>query len=286
LVRELPVGVPDWTYEHLPHVMEPLLAGGCENIINVGKFWNSDILLGRREEINNINTTCQAYHTQATRYLAAAGAFLRDIESFASGFTDYDKIDRFVKSFAQREFGVKENGSARKGKKHVRLLSAVTPEGTVFFQDTLSSFAEKIFVFEDEFSAASGYFMKKLEGTLLNNGMEIISCPSPMFPQNAIDQIIIPSLNIAVTVKNRIVPFKGEAYRTYHSKRFTDTEGLAASRQKSLFCKKAVKEFVDEAASSMKNALDIHDRLEEIYKNAMDFVALNDFSEELLGKIL
>lgn len=266
--------------------MEPLLAGGCENIVNLGTFWNNDLLFGRREEINNINTACQGYHAQATRFLAAAGAFLKDIESFASGFTDYGKIDRFVKSFAQRELGIKENRQTQKCKKHIRLLSAVTPQGLTFYQNTLTSLAEKIFVFEDEFSAASGYFMKQLESTLLGSGLEIISCPSPMFPKDAVDQIIIPSLNIAVTVKNRLIPFDREAYRTYHSKRFTDTEGLAASRQKSLFCKKAVKEFINEASNSMKNALDIHDSLEEIYKNAMDFEALNSFSEELMSKIL
>lgn len=265
--------------------MEPLLPGGCETVINLGEFWNSQLLYGRREEINRVNSAYRSCHAQATRYLSAAAAFMGDIINCAGEHTDFNKIDRFVQNFVQRELKIKKDGEKR-GKKHIRLLSAVTPEGVVFYGDTLTAFAQRVFVFEDEYFAASRHFMQRLEKILLNSGAEIISCPSPMYPENTADQIIIPSIKAAVTVKNKFVPFKGEAYRTYHAKRFTDYEALSQNRQKLTFCKKAARDFIGFAANSMENAREIHNGLEEIYKSAMNFETLNNFTEELIGNII
>ena len=52
-------------------------------------------------------------------------------------------------------------------------------------------------------------------------------------------------------------------------KRFYNTDGIRENRAKLNFSKKASKELMDEAFSTLKNAKKVHDELESIYRNLL-----------------
>jgi hypothetical protein len=56
-----------------PHLFEPCCPGAREDIINLGQFWNVDLLALRREEIEQLNREKGNAYRRAYRYLSGFG---------------------------------------------------------------------------------------------------------------------------------------------------------------------------------------------------------------------
>jgi hypothetical protein len=67
--------------------------------------------------------------------------------------------------------------------------------------------------------------------------------------------------------------------------RFMNIEKLKDFQQRILFNKKATKELVNEAVISLVNAKRLHDELEKLYTDAVDFDKVNKKTIEILEKL-
>lgn len=265
-----------------PHVLEPLYVGAVERLVNIGKSIDCDSLEGDKDAIIALTEENKNLHKRATRYLNAAGSLIKDNHILELDAIDTQKIIRCVTRIAHREFSKTTQGSAAET---IRFLSAVTPKGVVTFSDTIDLYADRIYNICNENGAVSKIFMQTMRKICLKSGLDIITCPCPLAPNDKIDHLIIPSERLAFTVTNKFHKRENNIYRNVHTGRFCDAALLSLCKEKIAFNHKAIDEIINESVLIMKQAKEVHDRLEALYGKHIKFDEVNEITAEVIAQI-
>lgn len=264
-----------------PHILEPLFPGASENIINLGEFWDKEKLFSKADEIRSVSIENSIFHRRSTKYLSAAGAIGEDTRRIVHEGVDESKAESFAQRFCARE--APRIKGAGVGKITRRFLSGITPDGVVFFDSTVTALASRVIGLVDEYSAVSGILTERIAQTASKNGYDVIACPCPMKPDE-FEHILIPKLGLALlTVKSSHVisaPFD----RLIHARRFITTDVLKSKKNRLAFGQKTADELTQESIRLLAKAKKTHDRLERFYTEAMDFNALDRFTEEFIER--
>lgn len=258
-----------------PHVVEPKLVGACENILNVGAFWDSDYLYSRADEISELSAECSRCHARASRYINAACTFNRDSRRMIEPHFDTARAVSAADALSDREFGAPSDKS---GVISVRLLSAVTPKGTVFFEDSISEKCDRIIGIIDKYGVASAV-LERIEERAAASGYNITVCPCSVNTERT-EHIIIPELKLAFTTVNRYHGAK--CTETVEADEFIDSKAFERCREKLRFNSAAADGLFEEASAAMAEAKKIHDKLEAIYIESMDFEPINELTEKMI----
>lgn len=209
-----------------PHVLEPSFPGACETIVNIGAYWDKDILQENRDEIMKTSAACSAQHARPPGIWRRAGSLLSDSYRFALDCTDTAKVARYASRLSRREFGQpKEN----LGHEEIRLLSAVTPHGVLFFEETVEKLCSRVFVIEDEYGASSRLLLAHLRTHALTCGHDVISCYCPMSPLDKLDHLLIPDLGIGFVTSNSWYQVKLSPFRRIHMRALPPTSCCASA---------------------------------------------------------
>lgn len=262
-----------------PHVVEPKYPGICEHIINTGEFWDKKKLTANKEEILTVMAENKAYHARASRYIMAAGKLLSDNMSIQEKFSDREKIISFAKHLSVKYIGKKSG----KGQVTVRFLSGITPKGVVFFSSTLLKEVTNHIIISDKNGYVASQIMATLLSEAVNKGHDVIEIKNPFFPNEVIDHIIIPALNLAFCTENDYMHINTNE-RRIHSRRF-ENKDFKKNREKLRFNKNAAREMLLAAGESLYLAKKVHDDLEAYYVEAMDFDALAKMTGQLAKEI-
>lgn len=264
-----------------PHVVEPKYPGACEEILNLGEFWNGKALFDRADQILSLTDENKAIHKTVGRYMSAAGSLMRDNLRLAASYTDVKKAALFGERLAQRYIPSKKG----EGKEWLRFIGGITPKGVLSYTDTVNNFYRNRIIIEDKQGFISGIIMEKIRAAALKAGYEIITLKNPFLPSLVIDHILIPELSLAFVTENEYISFGGEE-RRIHARRFADITRQRATRARILFNRRVIRELLLAAAATLKKAKTVHDSLEKIYIESMDFDALSRFTAEKAEDIL
>lgn len=266
-----------------PHIVEPRLPGACENIINLGEFWDGDKLFKNANKIEEATKVNSNLHKTAAAYLSAAGEVLYDNLKLSRLYTERLSVLRFAKRLSEKYLPEK---TGKKGSEFIRFIGGITPKGIVGFSKTVTEYYKNIVVIEDKFGGASGDIMKYLRAAAMERGYNIITLKNPFLPSELIDHIIIPELSLAFVTENEFINFDTNV-RRIHARRFTNKAISKKYRGRILFNRKIASQLLFGAVSTLKNAKEAHDKLEKYYIDSMDFNALSDFgiktAEEIIG---
>lgn len=278
MVPELGLCLADGT---APHVIEPVFPGACENIINLGQFWDKEKLFEKADLLRSVSIENSIFHRRSTKYLSAAGAITEDTRRIVQASVDEAKAESFAQRFCARE--APRIKGADIGKISRRFLSGITPDGIVFFDSTVTALASRVIGLVDEYGAVSGILTERIAQTASKNGYDVIACPCPMKPDE-FEHILIPKLSLALlTVKSSHtsgIPFD----RLIHARRFITSNVLKDRKNRLTFGLKTAAELTDESIELLSKAKKTHDRLESFYTEAMDFGALNIFAEDFIDR--
>ena len=165
-------------------------------------------------------------------------------------------------------------------------MSAVTPDGITFFNKTVETMCEKVYVIEDENAACSSALLSLLRGYALSGGHDIIASPCPLDPSGEPEHLLIPALSLGFVTSNRLHEAELDGAVKINCARFTDRAALRRRLPRLNFTKKAYGEFIAEAADSLKSAKKIHDKLESIYISAMDFSHMDELAKSIAKDML
>ena len=168
------------------------------------------------------------------------------------------------------------------GSEELRLLSAVTPKGEMFYQGTAQALADKFIVFRDDYGAVSRLLLELIRAEALARGYHIITCPCAMHPEDKIDHILIPELKLAFLTDNRWHPVHLPSVQAVRCTRFLDRENLAAYRARLRFNERAAAELLEQASALMAQAKSCHDELETYYRAAVDFGKVDEAAAECM----
>ncbi len=266
-----------------PHVVEPKYPAICEQIINTGEYWNDELLKGKEKELLELFKINSACHRRAAQYITAAGQLAKYNFGVQLGYTDVDKTFAAASKLANKYIPRQKDN--KKGYEWVRFLSGNTPDGYVFYGDTVGKIANQVINIDDRYGAVASIILSVIRDKAIDAGYEIITLKNELLPNDIIDHIIIPKLSLAFCRYSDTVRVKTDN-RHIHSRRFVNASGMSANRQKLAFNRRAQKELLDSAAQCLKNAKDVHDKMEKYYIDIMDFNLLNKYSSDLAKRIL
>lgn len=264
-----------------PHTLEPLAPGADEVVVSLYHTISPEALRPHREEIKELFAQNAALRSRAARYIASAGSLLLDSRRAEACSTDFEKARRYVKRLCARLLPRK--GGA--GSEQIRLLSAITPQGPVFYSGTIRALADRAVVFRDEYGAASRFLLEQIRSEALARGYSIITCPCALHPEDKIDHILIPSLRLAFVTDNSWHPAALPGQQAVRCSRFWDRTNLAGFRTRLRFNARAAQELVQQAVDLMASAKACHDELESYYRAAVDFEAVEQVTHDCARRI-
>ena len=227
-----------------PHTIEPDAPGADEVVLSLYHTIQADALRPHAEEVKAL-FACSA---------------------------NFEKVRRYVKRLCTRLLPRTENTA----REELRLLSAVTPKGEVFYQHTAQALADRFIVFRDEYGAVSRLLLELIRAEALARGYHIITCPCAMHPEDKIDHILIPELRLAFLTDNRWHPVQLPGMQAVRCTRFLDRENLAGYRARLRFNERAAAELLEQATALMAQAKSCHDELETYYRTTVDFAQVDE----------
>ena len=263
-----------------PHVVEPYAYGECEQLVPFGCCLQADVTLTQTNVWFEAADACAAAHARSCRFLAAAGSLLDNNRLLAQHALNGAKTDAVAARLAAREC---DRGNTPRETR--RFLSAVTPEGYVFFKETAAALCPKLYVLEDEYGAVSARFMTAVRERSLQAGHEIVTCFSPL-SQDAPSHILIPSVGVGFLTSNSRETVDFPVYRRLHASRFTDNDALREKKQQLRFNRRAAAEMLGEAVRCAADAKAHHDRMEALHIAAMDWDKWQTIADEAMTSIM
>lgn len=267
-----------------PHCMEPRCPGAVENIINLGDYWNTELLAESRDDILAFSSACSDYHAQSDRFIAAAGMLKNDSYRLVQPLVNREKVQSYAKRLALSNFKGKKTSDT--GREHAALLSGITPKGVICLEETVESLCGTVYVIEDNYGPVSDLMLHEIKENALRLGVDVISCGCPLFPQQRLEHLIMPECGVAFVTSNYAHGLSLSPTKRINIMRFLDAEELKAHRQRLRFNKRACTELLDEAVLLQRLAKSVHDRLEQYYIRAMDFEAVDRLAERITAELL
>ena len=259
-----------------PHTMEPLAPGADEVVVSLYHTMSVEDLHPHREEIRALFARNASLRSRAARYIASAGSLLLDSRRAEACSTDFEKARRYVKRLCARLLP-RQNGP---GTEQIRLLSAITPQGPIFYFDTIRALSDRAVVFRDEYGAASRFLMEQIHDEALARGYEIITCPCALHPEEKIDHILIPSLRLAFLTDNSWHPVALPGQQSVRCTRFLDRSNLSGFRARLRFNSRAAQELIQQSTALMASAKSCHDELESYYRAAVNFETVEQITRD------
>lgn len=264
-----------------PHVVEPRFPGACENIINLGAYWNEQKLHAQAADIRKFTLETSLYHRRSTRFLASAGALRQSSLLLLKPMVLEEKLNGYALRFCKR---LLPNKKTAPGRQRRRFLSGITPDGTLFFADTVQTLATEILLLDDPFSPAAGMLLQRIAARASAHGYDTLLLCDPLDPHGDPCGVLVPEHAVALlrkTPQTAILP----AARTLHMNRFLHEQAVRNNRQKLLFQQKIQQSLIDESVAALRLAKEAHDRLERIYVSAMDFQRMQTETDVLIQRI-
>ena len=274
-----------------PHGIEPVCAGVHENIVNLGVFWNRDILRKYSGQIEELFSKKKLMYKKAYRYLSAAYEIYRERAGIIEQFVDYRKMRIFAEYFANdlipEKDEVKSCGIMRRA-----FATAVTSEG-VFGQlpcvEKIGDEDFKVYCITSKLGISCEDILKKVAEKAVLNGYDtdLYYCG---FEPEKLEHIVIPELGIAVISSNEYHTLETlNAEYEIFAEGFLK-ENVTVSREKCMNCdigyaKIRFDELAERAFRALGKASEYHHAMEDYYIEAMDFSSLNDYTYSVLDEM-
>lgn len=259
-----------------PHTVDPIWPGAIETLVNLGDCWNRSILKENKAKIIEIVKRKKRLYGQAYKLIKIAGNSRNAVYRSVSEAVIGDKVTSLVEKIS--EMFPKYD---KRGKKTLRLLSGITPDGVITYTNTVSSLCDNIIVLEDDYGI-SGEILKRIAENAIEKGIDTIYCMQPLFPFERIEHIILPQIKLAVVTDSFNADFSAESLHVISLNNFMKTSEVSLGKARMAFEKKAEKEIIAEACKKLSEARELHTLIEQIYVLAMDFSAIDEKTKNVL----
>ena len=268
-----------------PHMIDPENPGAVEDIINVGEFWDSKLLINNRNHIINLNQSIADKFDKTYSYLKVAKNLHQEWEKYYQKGFNQDQANLTEKNLIEKILPKNSNLTNSGFRRHL-FGSAITPEGQVNYFDNLTSNMKKRYLIKGKPEIKKSKMIHKIGKTVLHHGYNVIFLHCAFNPDQ-IDAIIIPQLKLAVIDDSEPHQVKETKQDEVIDIMNTVNSNIISEYSANIKETKInFKNFMDKAINSLHQAKEIHDKLEQFYIKAMDFDRLETEEKKLIEKIL
>ena len=286
-----------------PHITDPITPGAVDRIINLGEYWNDEGIAVNKEKIIDLNDECSRWYRIAYNYLNAAKSVYRSLEEVYGRAVEYSEIHRSTADIAAAEYG-KYPICLRPGRQKKFFASAITPGGLVNYLVSMLQNIKRVYIVSVPEGFQNHSFMEILKEGAVYRGFdtEIFYCP--MGPDEKIDHLIIPQLNLAFITVNEYHDV--EPWELFDEEEWDDTEKEYYERgiilidindymkqhvlEENRLLTSALREEYDillgRTIKALGNARDAHMRVENFYIPNMNFTEVSALANEVYEELL
>lgn len=282
IIPAIGVGVVDGT---APHVIEPRAPGAIEEYVNLGVAWDSKKLATHKNKILDIKSNISSCYSKAYECFKNGLNIHNEWEKIYLDNIDFDKLNLITHSLINTIFNNKSLDKHSIVKN--RFFGGATPNGSVdFVLDLTESIGQRYFI-KGRPGSGKSTMLKKIAQAAQEKGFdtEIYHCG---FDPNSLDMVIIRELDL--TIFDSTAPH--EYFPTRESDKIIDIYSLAIKQDTDEKYKDDLasiisryKSNVNDGIEQLAKAKQLHDELETIYVDAMDFNVVNKISVDLMEKL-
>ena len=268
LIPELSFGMLDGTS---PHMTDPVYPGAADTVFDFFPYFNVKRLKERREDIKTLTDKNKLLHNRSAAYRRFAGAAEAEASSIVGSCVDTVKMAAAVNRAAavKGEFGRAEH----------RQISAFSTKGKI----TLDTFEKEARIKTgvcDEHGSAY-LFMNELKNALIKKRVRFYYSLDTLLPQRC-EAILLPGGEYFCITGRMANTDRGAYDKLINMKRFIKADLLKDVRGRLRMCEKIRGTLEGEAQRLIAEAGRVHDRLEAIYKNAVDFDGVRAATDRII----
>ncbi|KNZ68431.1 hypothetical protein Tfer_3008 [Thermincola ferriacetica] len=277
VVSDLKLAMVDGT---APHIVDPKNPGAVDQIINLGEFWDEEMLRQNKEAIIKCGQEVWECFREAYKCLKEAKTIHDEWEDYYAEGMDYTKANQVANSIINEIF------SRQPVTRHM-FASAITPEGLVNYIDNITEGISTRYIIKGQPGTGKSTLLKKIAQAAADRGYNVDIYHCSLDPES-LDMVVIPEINIAVI--NSMPPHTVEPTRD--GDRIIDMlecvspQVVEKNRAAVNDAEKRFNQKVEEAIRFISKAKKLHDELETYYIDAMDFAAVDETRDKILTKIL
>ncbi len=260
-----------------PHVFEPSYPGARERLLDLGRFWDENILRACADEIIRCSDENAKLHLRVKRCLGAICSLNADILAASEAALLGDKLEAYAKRLSLRL--MPKTGRAP-GKISLRQITTVTPKGIVTQAAAFEGCT--VYAVSDPYYAVTDALLKSLSVRAAAAGYDVVVSKNVFHGGCVYEHAVIPELGLAFVSGETA----GElADAKINALRFYDRDLLRERRRRYLFNTGVKRELTASAIETLEQAKAVHDDLERCYIGAMDFGAIEAVTAELAQKL-
>lgn len=271
-----------------PHVVDPRFPGAVDRIINLGEYWDAEMIAANRERVISLTNRIGLCFKRAYIRLNEAHSALQEWKTYIEEACDFKSVNRNVLALADDFLQHCPKSSVEP--RHL-FAAAISPEGIVTKADSLIEKDFAILAVKGSPGGGCRELFRHVEHNIRLAGIyaEIYHCP---FNPDKIDMIIIPeNKSMLLDISAHVADYE-KVLPNHKYKRFLDFDQFLDQSVLDPYAKliSASQERFDnnikEAVYFIKTAKAIHDELETNYIPAMNFEAINELRKQLVESLL
>lgn len=282
LIPQLKVGIVDGT---APHVIEPTAPGAVEQYVNLGIAWDRAKLVPYKEAILDLKHQISTCYDLLYYKYAEALKIHDQWEKIYIDEMDFDLAPRFRAILCDALLDYKKEDHLPVVKH--RFFGASTPNGSTDYIEDLTRGFKRYFI-KGRPGTGKSTLLKELakKSESLGYDTEIYHCS---FDPESLDMVLIPKLNVCFfdsTAPHEYFPSveTDEIIDTYEALITPGTDEANAESLKQI--EADYKATVKLGTVALGQAKALHDQLEEIYIQAMNFDIIEGIYVQLKEEIL
>ncbi len=260
------VGMLDGTS---PHEFFPEMIGVREDYIDLGRFWERKKLLPYKGEISSLMKAKKGAFERAYTYLRACGNLTAVTDSIVRPAMDFDRLSTYAK---------KTMSAIPSGDKYSCeeiFIESVGMQGRVRLE-TFEEMAQDI-IYVPRMFGAEYEFLSLILNECRHKELSVKVSHSPIYPQKT-DAIFIEGSRLAFVIST-------DRDKCINLRRFI--KDMPQEDKKEIKYASHLRASCEERALlALADAREIHFKIEEIYKSAMNFSALNAFFDNFFEDFL
>jgi len=283
VIPELKIGLLDGT---APHIVDPKNPGAVDEIINLGEYWNEEMLKKSRDEIITYSSKASNYFPRAYFALKEAKIALSEWKHYISAYQDWSQINQMTLKIQREIFKVTPRDQ---GKERHLFAWGHTPQGKTQFIDTLLNKTETLYILKGQPGTGKSTFLSRIAERASAYGLDIEYYHNTLDPEQ-LDLIILPDLQIALVVNCEPYPynpnFNGNIITLDFEHCINKSQLIKDCGDDIRDCQIRVNQHIARALKHSSNAKATHDLLESYYVPAMNFSGVENKLKSVLERIL
>lgn len=273
-----------------PHVIEPEVPGARDEIINLGAYWNEEVLRPYMREIENLQNIISDSFNLTYRYLKEAKLTYENWQFYHYRCLNKLQAAQNTVKLLDEIFEGIPAGNALSKEQHL-FASAITPEGPVNKYSSVLQNISNLYLLMGDPGTGKSTMLQKMYHKAQEKGLTIEAYHCGFSPER-LDALVLPEINLAV-VKNTY-PHIFSLSRTQYLEKISnydlstclDKEKLKSFEPDIEDARERFWHLIGKAVRSIKNSKRNHDLLERYYVRAQNFDKLNKLADDILQKIL